>query len=89
MRVDDANRLPQAPAAAGADKTNAGQTRRFEGEAAPGSGTDNAEISSLTRALQAGDPQRLQKLQLDVQNGQYQVSADKVAKAIVEDATQP
>ncbi len=82
MRIDDVNRspLPQA-----AEKANSGSAVRGENDRA-GNGADNAEISPLARALQTSDPQRLERLRLDVQSGRYQVSGDSVAKAIVNDA---
>ena len=82
MRIDDVNRspLPQA-----AEKANLGSAARGQSDKA-GNGSDNAEISPLARALQTSDPPRLEKLRLDVQSGQYQVSGDHVAKAIISDA---
>jgi len=85
MRIDDVNRSPQpAPAA----KTNSQPADRAQGDEDQGVGTDSTEISSVAKALQIADPQRLEKLRLDVLRGHYQVSADKVAQAIVDDSIQ-
>jgi len=83
MRIDDVNRspLPQAT-----EKTNLGSATRSQSDKAGISNGDNADISPLAKALQTADPQRLEKLRLDVQGGQYRVSGDSVAKAIINDA---
>jgi len=83
MRIDDLNRSPQTPATEKATSVATARSRESEVESAGG---DNTEISSLAHALQPQDSQRLEQLRLDVQSGQYRVSVEKVAKAVVDDA---
>jgi len=83
MRIDDLNRSPQTLAT---EKTASGPTaggRESEVESADG---DKTEISSLAHSLQPQDSQRLEQLHLDVQSGQYRVSGEKVAKAVLDEA---
>ena len=82
MRIDDLNRTPLAQ---GAEKTDpAAQKNSTEKAGSPGVGTDQADVSSLARALSSRDPQRLEQLRLEVQSGKYSVSAEAVAKAIID-----
>jgi anti-sigma28 factor (negative regulator of flagellin synthesis) len=71
MRIDDLNR---APAAQGAEKTDQVAQKRGPGK----------DVSQLAQALTSSDPQRLEQLRLAVQSGAYEVSAEAVAKAIVD-----
>jgi len=83
MRIDDLNRSPQTPAAEKATSGPAARGRESKIESADG---DNTEISSLAPTLQPQDSQRLEQLRLDVQSGQYRVSGEKVAKAVLDEA---
>jgi len=85
MRIDDVNRSPQTQAT---EKANSGPANRGPGDKTEPAGVDSTELSPLAKALQPTDPQRLEKLRLDVQSGQYKVSSAKVAKAMVDDALQ-
>jgi len=82
MRIDDLNR---APATQGAEKTDqAAQKRALEKNPNGTAASDQADVSHLAQALATSDPQRLEQLRLDVQSGKYAVSADAVAKAIID-----
>jgi anti-sigma28 factor (negative regulator of flagellin synthesis) len=82
MRIDDLNRTPLTQ---GTEKTDpAAQKRATEKDGSPASGPDHADVSSLAQALSSRDPQRLEQLRLDVQSGKYNVSAETVAKAIID-----
>jgi len=82
MRIDDLNRTPLAQ---GAEKPDPADPKRSL-EKNPGAtgGADQANVSELAHALAAPDPQRIEQLRLAVESGKYDVSADAVAKAIVE-----
>lgn len=82
MRIDDLNRTPLAQ---GAEKPDPVDPKRAP-EKNPGTtgGTDQANVSSLAQALAAPDPKRIEQLRLAVESGKYDVSAEAVAKAIVE-----
>ncbi|MGD0437897.1 MAG: flagellar biosynthesis anti-sigma factor FlgM [Bryobacteraceae bacterium] len=80
MRIDDLNR---APAAQGAEKTDQVAQKRGPGKDSA-SAADQADVSQLAQALTSSDPQRLEQLRLAVQSGAYEVSAEAVAKAIVD-----
>jgi anti-sigma28 factor (negative regulator of flagellin synthesis) len=82
MRIDDLNRTPLTQ---GTEKTDtAGQKPAVGKDGKPTVGTDQAEVSQLAQALSSRDPQRLEQLRLDVQSGKYNVSAEAVAKAIID-----
>jgi len=82
MRIDDLNRTPLTQ---GTEKTDlAAQKQAAEKDGTPAAGADQADVSSLAQALSTRDPQRLEQLRLDVQSGKYNVSADAVAKAIID-----
>ena len=86
MRLDDVNRSPQTQAT---EKSKDGSVSQRQVNKGQEGGSDQAEISPLAQALQPADAKRLESLRLDVQSGRYQVSAEKVASAIVEDALRP
>ena len=82
MRIDDLNRTPLTQ---GADKTEqAAQKKPLEQQNTAAAGTDQAEVSQLAKALTASDPQRIEQLRLEVQSGNYSVSAEALAKSIIE-----
>lgn len=82
MRIDDLNR---APVTQGAEKTDqAAEKRALEKEPNAVAANDQADVSQLAQALSARDPQRLEQLRLEVQSGNYTVSAETVAKAIID-----
>jgi anti-sigma28 factor (negative regulator of flagellin synthesis) len=81
MRIDDLNRTPLAP---GAEQTDPAAQKRAAAREGTAAGTDQAEVSQLAQALAARDPQRLEQLRLEVQSGNYGVSAEAVAKSIVD-----
>ncbi len=82
MRIDDVNRAPQTPSAEKTDQ--AAQKRALEKNTADGT-ADQAEVSQLAHALGSRDAERLEQLRLDVQAGNYNVPAEAVAKAIIDD----
>ena len=82
MRIDDLNRTPVT---AGTDKTDATTgARNGAKDGATPTSADQADVSTLARALASGDAQRLEQLRLQVQSGNYNVSAEAVAKAIID-----
>ena len=83
MRIDDLNRSPQTQSA---EKTDQAATKRpSDQDSVRASGADQAEVSQLAHNLASADPQRLEQLRLDVQSGKYDVPADIVAKAIIDE----
>ncbi|MBZ5611663.1 MAG: flagellar biosynthesis anti-sigma factor FlgM [Acidobacteriia bacterium] len=82
MRIDDLNRTPLTQ---GTEKTDPAEQKRASGkDGASVSGADHADVSELAQSLAARDPARLEQLRLEVQSGKYDVSAEAVAKAIIE-----
>ena len=85
MRIDDLNR---APLTHETGKTEpAAEKRALEKDPKAARGTDQAEVSQMAQALSTGDLHRLEQLRLAVQSGKYEVSAEAVAKAIVDHHT--
>jgi anti-sigma28 factor (negative regulator of flagellin synthesis) len=82
MRIDDLNRAPLTQSAEKADA--AGQKRALEANSAAARGTDQADVSQLAQALAPRDPNRIEHLKLAVESGKYDVSAEAVAKAIID-----
>ena len=82
MLIDDLNRTPLTPSADKAD--TAGQKRALEPDNAPARGTDQADVSQLAQALATRDPKRIEQLKLEVESGKYDVSAEAVARAIID-----
>jgi len=82
MRIDDLNRTPLTQETGKTDSS--AQKHAAEKDSSPASGADQADVSSLAHALSSSDPQRLEQLRLDVQSGKYNVSADAVAKSIID-----
>ena len=85
MRIDDLNRTPLAPETGKTDQ--AAEKRALEKDPKAARGTDQAEVSQMAHTLSTSDPQRLEQLRLAVQSGKYEVSADAVAKAIIDHHT--
>lgn len=82
MRIDDLNR---APLAQGAEKPDAADPKRgAEKNPSAASATDRADVSQLAQALAAPDPKRIEQLRAAVESGTYQVSAEAVARSIVD-----
>jgi anti-sigma28 factor (negative regulator of flagellin synthesis) len=80
MRIDDLNRTPVTQ---GTEKS--GQTtEQLPPGNDPVAGSDRAEVSHLAQSLAAADPGRIDQLQLDVQSGNYDVSAQAVANAVID-----
>ena len=83
MRIDDLNRTPVTQ-----DTEKAGQTaqqRPPASDAISGSNqADQAEVSQLAQSLAATDPGRIDQLRLQVQSGNYNVSAQAVANALID-----
>jgi anti-sigma28 factor (negative regulator of flagellin synthesis) len=82
MQIDDRNRTPLTQSAEKAD--TAGQKRALERDSAAARGTDQADVSQLAQALATRDPKRIEQLKLEVESGKYDVSAEAVAKAIID-----
>ena len=82
MRIDDLNRTP---ASLGTEKADpAAQNPGLGKDSKSVAAGDQADVSQLAHALSLQDPQRLEQLRLEVQSGSYSVSADALAKAIVD-----
>lgn len=84
MRIDDLNRAPLAQSTEKADPANVQQRPGTAGKDAVAGPSDQADVSPLARALATNDPSRIEELRLAVQSGQYDVSAQAVAGAIID-----
>ncbi len=79
MRIDALNRTPIQQ---GAEESGpAAPQTPLEKEAAAGS--DHAEISQLAQSLATPNADRVEQLRLQVQSGQYDVSAETLAAAVI------
>ena len=83
MRIDDLNRTPLTQNAEKIDQAT--QQRQSAAEKDAVRGSDQADVSPLALALSTQDPSRIEQLRLEVQSGKYDVPADAVAKAIIDD----
>jgi anti-sigma28 factor (negative regulator of flagellin synthesis) len=74
MRIDALNRTPLTP---GAEKSEPTAPTVPAAE-------DQAGISRLAQSLATPDASRVEQLRLQVESGSYDVSAETVAKALIE-----
>jgi len=91
MRIDDVNLSSEARAAAKSEaigKSDAVRPESVTGNANKSceGGTDAAAISDMANALAPSDA-RLEALRLQVERGEYKVSAKDVARRIIDDHT--
>jgi flagellar biosynthesis anti-sigma factor FlgM len=82
MRIDDLNRNPVTQVSEKSGQT--AQSRPHEKEKESVAGSDQAEVSHLAQSLAASDPDRIDRLRLQVQSGTYDVSAQTVAKTLID-----
>jgi flagellar biosynthesis anti-sigma factor FlgM len=80
MRIDDLNRTPLTQ---GTEKTDQAAEKRALEKTVTGDGTDKVDVSQFAQALATRDPARLEELRQAVQSGKYEVSAEAVAKSIL------
>ena len=84
MRINDLGGLPGAQPVdrvpGGAEKA----TNRPTAESG-----DRADVSPVADLAQSADPQRLEVLRAAVESGQYRVSADALARSIVDAHLKP
>ena len=80
MRIDDLNRTPLTQGTEKSDQTAAPRAQAKE----TAGGSDQAQVSSLAQSLSAPDPGRIEQLRLQVQSGNYEVSAQAVAGALIQ-----
>ena len=85
MRIDDLNR---SSVTQGAEQTAQTSQQRADGKDALEkqgvAGADQAEVSHLAQSLAAPDSGRIEQLRLQVESGNYNVSAQIVANALIE-----
>jgi len=81
MRIDDLNRTPLTQ---GTEKTDQAAEKRALEKNSISDSTDQAEVSQLARSLSSGDPARLEQLRMQVQSGNYRVSAGALAESIID-----
>ena len=87
MRIDDLNGAPQAREAAKADAVRPDATKGSS-QATRNGDTDAVSISDLATALAPSDA-RIEALRLQVERGEYKVSANDVARGIIDEHTIP
>jgi anti-sigma28 factor (negative regulator of flagellin synthesis) len=85
MRIDDLNRASvtqstEQSVAIGQQQNQAKEPLNQDAVA----GSDQAEVSNLAQSLASADSGRIEQLRLDVQSGNYNVSAGTVANALIE-----
>ena len=81
MRIDDLGRSQPAEGAQRPEQSG----QRLKTELSPNESPDHADISHVADSLRATDPERLEQLRLEVQKGTYKVSAEAVAKSIIDE----
>ncbi|HYK18090.1 MAG TPA: flagellar biosynthesis anti-sigma factor FlgM [Bryobacteraceae bacterium] len=82
MRADDLNRTAVRRGAQQAEETSEKRASEKSGDLQAASG-DQANVSSLARALSSRDAQKLEQLRLEVQSGKYNVPAGEIANSII------
>ena len=80
MRIDDINRA-QPTEATKPDQAVGRPKSEFGAHQPP----DQVDISALAESVSSADPRRVEQLRLEVEKGTYKVSADAVAKSIIEE----
>jgi anti-sigma28 factor (negative regulator of flagellin synthesis) len=85
MRIDDLNGAPQAREAAKSDAVRPDSTRGTP-PASRNADTDAVAISDLATALAPSDA-RIEALRLQVERGEYKVSANDIARGIMDEHT--
>src|SRR5258708_1553472 len=83
MRIDDLNRAPQSQEAAKADAARLDAAKGNVPES-PNADSDAATISDLANALAPSDS-RIEALRLQVERGEYRVSAHDVAGGMIDE----
>jgi hypothetical protein len=90
MRVDQRNLAGAAEAGRARESQSIGRdSRPVSSSTSGGSGSDQVELSSLSRALNAGAgarSTRVQQLAAQYQAGQYQPDPAEISKSMVADA---
>ena len=81
MRADDLNRTAVRRGAQQAEETSEKRASEKSGDLQAASG-DQANVSSLARALSSRDAQKLEQLRLEVQSGNN-VPAGEIANSII------
>ena len=81
MRIDDLNRTTVTQGAQQAEQTSEKRASEKSGGLRAASG-DQANVSSLARALSSRDAQKLEQLRLEVQSGNN-VPAGEIANSII------
>ena len=80
MRIDALNRTPTPP-----DPEKSGPTApQIPLDEEVGAGSDQAKISQLAQSLATPDANRIEQLRLQIQSGNYDVSAETLAAAIID-----
>jgi anti-sigma28 factor (negative regulator of flagellin synthesis) len=87
MRIDDLNRAPQTQEAAKTDAVRP-DAAKGHGLASGNADSDAAAISDLAMALAPSDA-RIEALRLQVERGEYKVSAKDVARGIIDEHILP
>jgi flagellar biosynthesis anti-sigma factor FlgM len=80
MRIDALNRTPISPEAEKSGPAASQIPLDKEADA----GSDQAKISQLAQSLATPDANRVEQLRLQVQSGNYNVSAEAIAGAIID-----
>jgi anti-sigma28 factor (negative regulator of flagellin synthesis) len=85
MRIDDLNR---ASITTGTEQSGSVSTERGAAPDSPHkdavAGSDQANVSQLAQSLTGSGSGRVEQLRLEVQSGNYNVSAEAVASSIIE-----
>ena len=79
MRIDGLNRTPLQQ---GAEKSGPSAPQTQIGKEAA-AGSDHAEISALAQSLATPNADRVEQLRLELESGQYDVSAETLAAAVI------
>jgi anti-sigma28 factor (negative regulator of flagellin synthesis) len=85
MRIDDLNR---ASITTGTEQSGSVGPERAEGKDSPQkdaiAGSDQADVSQLAQSLTDSGSGRVEQLRMEVQSGNYNVSAEAVANSIID-----
>lgn len=84
MRIDDLNRSSITQGAGQSEQVGQQQAKGKDALQKDGvAGSDQVQVSHLAQSLAGPDPGRIEQLRLQVESGNYEVSAQALAKALI------
>ena len=83
MRIDDLNRSSLTQGAGQSEQVGQQAKGKDALQKDGAAGSDQVQVSHLAKSLAGPDPGRIEQLRLQVESGNYEVSAQALAKALI------